>query len=146
VPAARVVVGMPGSADGEDKRGLEPAPRSSLLESSLRGLCPRCGARTLFDGWVKFAGRCRSCGLDFGRFNVGDGPAAFLTLIVGGFVVMLAIWLELSVEPPFWVHVLLWLPLVVGLVLIGLRISKAALLHSEYRQSAGEAGNGNLRP
>ena len=27
--------------------------------------------------------RCRACGLDFARFNVGDGPAAFLTLIVG---------------------------------------------------------------
>jgi len=116
-----------------------------MIESSLRGLCPRCGSRTLFDGWVMFAKCCRACGLDFGRFNVGDGPAAFLTLIVGGLVVMLAIWLELAVAPPFWVHVLLWVPLVVALVLIGLRISKAVLLYSEYRQSAGEAGGGDLR-
>ena len=28
--------------------------------------------------------RCRACGLDFAAFNVGDGPAAFLILIVGG--------------------------------------------------------------
>jgi uncharacterized protein (DUF983 family) len=94
---------------------------------------------------VKFSGRCRACGLDFGRFNVGDGPAAFLTLIVGGLVVMLAIWLELAAGPPFWVHVLLWLPLTVALVLLGLRVSKAALLHSEYRQNAGEAGGKDLR-
>jgi uncharacterized protein (DUF983 family) len=59
---------------------------------------------------------------------------------------MLAIWLELSAAPPFWVHVLLWLPLTVGLVLVGLRISKAALLYSEYRQNAGEAGGRDLRP
>jgi uncharacterized protein (DUF983 family) len=123
-------------------RGAEPR----LIEGSLRGLCPRCGAPSLFDGWVSFAGRCRSCSLDFAPFNVGDGPAAFLTLLVGGLVVVLAIWLELAAEPPFWVHVLLWLPLTVGLVLVGLRISKAALLHSEYRQNAGEAGGRDLRP
>ena len=116
------------------------------MQGSAKGLCPRCGSSTLFDGWVKFAPRCRSCGLDFGRFNVGDGPAAFLTLIVGGLVVMLAIWLELAASPPFWVHVLLWLPLTVVLVLAGLRISKAVLLYSEYRQNAGEAGGKDLRP
>jgi uncharacterized protein (DUF983 family) len=121
-----------------------PEPR--LLQGSVRGLCPRCGAPTLFDGWVSFAARCRSCGLDYGQFNVGDGPAAFLTLIVGGLVVVLEIWLELVVGPPFWVHVLLWLPLTIALVLVGLRFSKAALLHSEYRQGAGEAGGRDLRP
>jgi len=115
-----------------------PPGEPDLVQASLRGLCPRCGADTLFAGWVKFADRCRACGLDFQRFNVGDGPAAFLTLIIGTIVVMLAIWLELVVEPPFWVHVVLWVPLVVALVLGGLRIAKAALLHSEYRQNAGE--------
>ena len=47
---------------------------------------------------------------------MGDGPAAFLTLLVGGLVVGLALWLELSAAPPFWVHVLLWVPLTVVLV------------------------------
>ncbi len=125
---------------------MPPAAEPPLVEGSLRGLCPRCGEPTLFDGWVQFAARCRSCGLEFSRFNVGDGPAAFLTLIVGGLVVMLAIWLELSVGPPFWVHVLLWLPLTIGLVLGGLRLAKAALLYSEYRQNAAEAGGKDLRP
>ena len=49
----------------------------------MAGDCPRCGSRTLFDGWVKFASKCRGCGLDFDSFNVGDGPAAFLIFIVG---------------------------------------------------------------
>ena len=51
-----------------------------LAEAALFGLCPRCGARTLFAGWTRFADNCRACGLDLTRFNVGDGPAAFLTL------------------------------------------------------------------
>ncbi len=114
--------------------------RPSLGQVALRGLCPACGARTLFAGWIAFAPRCRACGLDFERFNVGDGPAAFLTLLVGGLVTVLAIWLQLALAPPFWVHVLLWVPLTFGLVLLGLRTGKAALLAIEFARRAGEAG------
>lgn len=105
----------------------------------MRGLCPRCGARTLFAGWIAFAPRCRACALDFARYNVGDGPAALLILVIGGLVAGLAIWLQLAAEPPFWAHALLWLPLTTALVVAGLRGSKAALLASEYRNKAGEA-------
>ena len=109
-----------------------------MAEAALFGLCPKCGARTLFAGWTRFADRCRACGLDLTTFNVGDGPAAFLTLIVGALIVFLALWLQLAAEPPWWVHVLLWVPLTVAGVLAGLRLSKAALLQSEYRHRAGE--------
>ncbi|WP_294293889.1 DUF983 domain-containing protein [uncultured Sphingomonas sp.] len=109
-----------------------------LAEAAVKGLCPRCGARTLFAGAVRFAPRCPSCGLDFASFNVGDGPAAFLTLGVGGLVTLLAVLLELGAEPPFWVHVLLWPALTLGCVVGGLRIAKAALLAAEYRQAARE--------
>jgi len=101
-------------------------------------MCPKCGARTLFDGWIAFAKTCRGCGLDIGRFNVGDGPAAFLTLIVGAVIVVLAMWLQLSVEPPWWVHVLLWVPLTIAGVIAGLRLAKAWLLITEYRRGAAE--------
>ena len=57
----------------------QPSP----VAAALAGTCPRCNARTLFDGWIAFAAKCRGCGLDFVGFNVGDGPAAFLILIVG---------------------------------------------------------------
>jgi uncharacterized protein (DUF983 family) len=106
--------------------------------SALKGLCPQCGASTLFDGWIKFAAKCRMCGLDFGTFNVGDGPAAFLTLIVGTIVVIGAVALQLSTEPPFWVHMLIWPVLTLALVVGGLRVAKAALLQSEYRNAARE--------
>jgi uncharacterized protein (DUF983 family) len=113
----------------------EPSP----LMVALRGLCPRCGSATLFKGIATFAPSCRACALDFSTFNVGDGPAAFLIFIVGGLVTGLAIWLELAVEPPFWVHILLWLPLTTFLVVGLLRMSKALLLALEYRQRAREA-------
>ena len=108
------------------------------VRAALRGLCPRCGSRGLFAGLARFAPRCRSCGLDFVGFNVGDGPAAFLIFIVGGLVVALAIILEPEVGPPWWVHVLLWVPLATGLTIGLLRISKGLLLALEYRHRARE--------
>jgi uncharacterized protein (DUF983 family) len=106
--------------------------------AAVRGLCPRCGSATLFAGVARFAPRCRVCGLDFAGFNVGDGPAAFLTLIIGALVTALALWLELAAHPPFWVHVILWVPITTAAVIWGLRAGKAALLAAEYQRRAGE--------
>ena len=105
------------------------------------GHCPRCRVKTLYAGVVSFAPRCSACGFDFSAFNVGDGPAAFLTLIIGAVVSGLAIWLQLAVEPPFWVHVVLWVPLTTFAVLAGLRYGKSKLLAAEYHRKAGEARN-----
>jgi len=122
---------MPGETpDTKGQPGLVPA--------ALFGLCPQCGGRTLFDGAIQFAPRCRACGLDYGKFNVGDGPAAFLTLIVGALIVALAIWVEVTFEPPFWVHAVLWTPLTVAAVTWGLRMGKSALLYMEFSRDAGE--------
>ena len=113
------------------------------MRVAVRGLCPQCGNKTLFAGLATFAPRCRACGLDYSDFNVGDGPAAFLTLIVGGLITGLAIALELSAEPPFWVHLVLWVPLATLAVIFSLRFAKALLLALEYRHRARE---GQIRP
>ncbi|WP_336986999.1 DUF983 domain-containing protein [Altererythrobacter aquiaggeris] len=107
--------------------------------AALFGCCPKCFERSLFDGPVAFAARCSHCGLDFGTFNVGDGPAGFLTLIIGALITGLAIWLEVAVTPPFWIHAIVWIPLTAIAVVVGLRMAKAALLQAEYRNRAGEA-------
>ena len=108
----------------------------SSLAAAL-GSCPRCGARTLFDGWVRFAPKCTNCGLDYASFNVGDGPAAFLILIVGALVVVGALVLDASAEPPFWVH-LIWIPVAAALTVGGLRMAKGWLLAQEYKHRARE--------
>ena len=109
----------------------------SLVAASLQGLCPRCGARTLFAGVASFAPTCSRCGLDFSAFDVADGPAAFLILIVGAIVAGAAIMVELAYSPPFWVH-LFWLPVMIGLTLAGLRSGKAGMMYQIYRHRAGE--------
>jgi len=127
-----------GRADG----AAAPTP----VPAALRGLCPRCGAPSLFAGLTAFAPQCRACGLDFTMFNVGDGPAAFLTLILGAIVVGLASWLQLRFDPPLWVQMLIWIPVTAVGTVLALRIAKAALLGAEYRNAAREGRISDVAP
>ncbi|TNE45954.1 MAG: DUF983 domain-containing protein [Sphingomonadales bacterium] len=128
----------------KDESPEQTKGQPGIRQAALFGLCPRCGQRTLFDGMVKFADRCSSCKLDITRFNVGDGPAGFLTLIIGALIIILALWLDVAASPPFWVHALIWIPFTFAAVIVGLRFSKAALLAAEFRNKAGEAGSQDL--
>lgn len=118
--------------------GAPPRGAPALTEVVLRGLCPRCGAPGLFHGIIGFAPKYRMCGLDFQGFNVGDGPIALITLVFGAVVTIAAVVFELAVSPPWWVHVILWLPLTAIGVLALLRVTKAVLLALEYRNAARE--------
>jgi len=117
-----------------------------LGQAALLGLCPRCGSKTLFAGVAKFAPSCNGCGLDYSAFNVGDGPAAFLTMVVGAIVVILALWLFFTFDLPVWLILVALVPVTFGLVLGGLRLAKAALLIAEFRRRAFEAGSSDVRP
>lgn len=78
------------------------------------------------------------CGLDYRQFNVGDGPAAFLTLIVGAVILGLALAVEFKVHPPLILHLLLWPALTVACVVGSLRVAKGMLLTLEYKNKAAE--------
>ena len=109
----------------------------SPVKGALSGLCPRCKSKTLFAGWVRFQDKCRACDLDYSSFNVGDGPAAFLILIIGAILVAGALIVDGAVSPPWWVH-LVWIPVGLGLTLLGLRWAKALLITQEYIHRARE--------
>ena len=109
----------------------------TLAGASLKGLCPRCGARSLFAGTARFADHCPECGLDFKSSDVGGGPEVFLILLVGAIVVVGALVVDLKYAPPWWVH-LVWLPVAATLTLAGLRLAKAALFYQSFRHKAGE--------
>ncbi len=85
---------------------------AGLVGLGMRGRCPRCGEGRLFDGFLDISDRCEACGLGFGGHDAGDGPAVFGVLVIGAVVVGLALWLELTLAPPTWVHLVLWTPLI----------------------------------
>ena len=116
----------------------------SIARAALFGLCPQCGSKTLFAGLGQFAKRCENCGLDYSSFNVGDGPAALLTMVIGALIIVLALMVDTVFHPPFWVHVVIWVPFTAALTVVTLRMAKAALLAAEHRNRAKEAGKGDL--
>ena len=112
------------------------------VKAGVLGRCPRCGEGKLFAGFLTVAPRCANCDLDYSFIDSGDGPAVFVILIVGFIVVGMALWTEVAVDPPLWVHFLLWLPLILGLALPLLRALKGLMIAMQYRHNASE---GRLR-
>ena len=109
-----------------------------VLAASVLGRCPRCGQGKLFDGYLAVAPECSVCGQNFREFDVGDGAASLVILVVGAIVCGLALWVEFTFQPPLWLHALIWTPVVVLLTFVFLRLVKAALLVLQYRHKAGE--------
>ncbi|MEP9370919.1 DUF983 domain-containing protein [Mesorhizobium sp. KR1-2] len=120
-------------------------PPVEPISAGLRGCCPRCGEGKLFSGFLTVAPRCGSCRLDYSFADAGDGPAVFVILIIGFIVVGLALWMEVSLNPPLWVHFLLWIPLTVVLSLTALRLIKGLLITLQYRNKAAEGRLENQR-
>jgi len=113
-------------------------PPVEPIRAGILGRCPRCGQGRLFDGYIKTANRCGNCGLDYSFADSGDGPAAFVILIIGFLVVGLALWMEVTINPPLWVHFILWIPLTIVLSLVLLRWIKGILITLQYRNKAAE--------
>ncbi len=130
---------MPGQAP-------EQKGQPGIAQAAFFALCPSCGAKGLFAGLTGFAPRCPSCGLDYSSFNVGDGPAAFLTMIIGALVLGFGLWAQLTFDLPLWLLLVLLAPVIAGATIWGLRVSKAALLAAEFKRGAAEATDKDVRP
>lgn len=115
--------------------------RVDPIRAGLLCRCPTCGRGPLFAGILKVVERCRDCGFDYRGLNTGDGPAVFIMQIAGGIVVFSALGVELAYGPPMWVHLVLWLPLVVGLALGLMRPAKGLMIGLQLRNGAVEVRN-----
>lgn len=92
----------------------------------------------MFSGFLTVAPRCGVCRLDNSFADAGDGPAVFVILIIGFVVLGLALWMEVTLNPPLWLHFILWVPLAIVLSLTALRLIKGVLIALQYRNKAAE--------
>ena len=119
---------------GDDPLYNPPTP----TKVGLSGCCPRCGQGRLFAGLLKPAKYCLACELDYSFIDSGDGPAVFVILFLGFVVTGLAMVVETSFSPPFWVHMILWIPLVSILAIWALRFCKGLMIALQFRADASE--------
>jgi uncharacterized protein (DUF983 family) len=114
------------------------SPTGLPIAKGLRGRCPRCGEGRLFQGFLGLRPRCERCGLDYGFADAGDGPAVFVILLGGAIVVFAALITEVVYQPPYWLHAVLWLPLIFLVTLAPLRLIKGLLIALQYHHKAAE--------
>lgn len=117
---------------------LPPASLPQSIVTGLAGRCPRCHKGKLFSGFLNLRKVCEDCGLDYSFADAGDGPAIFVILISGFIVVGAALIVEVLYQPPFWLHALLWGPLILLVTLLPLRLLKGLLIVLQYHHKAAE--------
>jgi uncharacterized protein (DUF983 family) len=112
--------------------GVAPFWRAALL-----GRCPSCGEGRLFTGLLDVAPACAACGLDLSGQDAGDGPAVAGIFVLGALTVIGAFLVEFRLEPPFWVHLLIWPAFLLPASVLTMRVAKAALIWAQWRHRAG---------
>jgi len=113
-------------------------PDISPVKTGIAGKCPRCGRGKLFSGYLTVAEKCPSCGLSYEFADGGDGAAWFVMLFVCVVGVGSILGIEVAYSPPFWVHVLIAIPLLVILPLALLRPVKGVLISQQWKTDARE--------
>ena len=121
-------------------------PPVSPFSTGLRCRCPRCGMGRLFRGLLTVDGNCDNCDLELKVQDSGDGPAVFVMFAIGPIVVGLAVWLEMIFAPPYWLHMVIWLPLILLGSVALLRPFKATLIALQFRNKAHHIGLNTFDP
>jgi uncharacterized protein (DUF983 family) len=107
----------------------------STGQAILRGFlgrCPRCGNGRLFRAFLKVDDHCPACGEEFHHHRADDFPAYLVILIVGHIVVPLIYSVETQFRPAEWIHLVIWLPLTLGLCLTLLQPVKGAIVALQW--------------
>lgn len=106
----------------------EPKGQPGIMRAALFGLCPRCGAKTLWAAPSMFADSCRACGQDFVGHELAGRGAYLVITPVTVLLIFAALTLDETVRLPTWGLLLIWPPLVALAVVLSLRLAKSAVL------------------
>ncbi len=106
----------------------------SLFRAALSGLCPRCGAKTLFAAPAALAEECGACRLDILSLERGGRFVGILTMLLALVLIIAALAVDEWLRPPLWASFLFWAPVTVGSVIGGLRFYKAMWVYHQYEE------------
>jgi len=110
-------------------------PRRDVWQAmgrGLRGRCPHCDQGKLFRAFLKVADHCPACHEDFTHHRADDLPAYLVIVIVGHFVVPLALWIETHYAPPVPLQLAIYLPLTLIGSLVLLQPVKGAVVGLQW--------------
>jgi len=116
---------------GEATESASYAPLPPF-QTGIRGRCPRCGKGHMFKGFLTLRPACEVCGLDYSFADPADGPAFFVICFGCVPSVALAVWIEVALQAPYWVHLFTSLPFMLLTCIPPLRPLKGWLVASQY--------------
>lgn len=102
------------------------------MRNGLRCRCPRCNRGKIFGKYLKIKDSCSHCGQEFYHHRADDFPPYITITIVGHIILSAATSVQIIYGPPMWVHMLLWLPLILFMSLAMLPPVKAALVGIQW--------------
>ena len=104
----------------------------TVMKRGLAGRCPNCGEGHIFRAFLKVADRCEVCGEELHHQRADDFPAYLVIVIVGHLVVPLILHVEMTYQPAYWIHAVLWLPLTLVLALLLIQPVKGAVIAMQW--------------
>ncbi len=119
-----------GPAGPEENKG-----QPGLVSAALSGLCPRCGARTLFEGPAQLADECSACGLDILALERGGRFVGVVTMLLALALILAALGVDEWLRPPLWASFLFWAPVTIASVIGTLRFYKTMWVYHQYEES-----------
>ena len=111
----------------------------SPIKAGLGCRCPACGEGPVFRSYLELAPECTACGANFRMADAGDGPAFFVMFLLGIIIMPPVLLVQALFSPPFWVHLLLWTPVILGLAVLLLRPFKSLMFALQWKNRAQEA-------
>jgi uncharacterized protein (DUF983 family) len=126
-------------------------PQFLLQNPTARGClgrCPKCGEGRIFPAFLKVVDSCPACGEELHHHRADDFPAYIVIFIVGHLLVPIVLAVEAAFSPPVWVHLALWLPISLALVMGLLQPVKGAIVGVQWTfgmHGLGESQGGSRR-
>jgi uncharacterized protein (DUF983 family) len=118
----------PGESPTENKG------QPGLVSAALSGLCPCCGAPTLFAAPAALADECANCGLDIINLQRGGRFVGVVTMLLALVLILAALGVDEWLRPPLWASLLFWAPVTVGSVIAALRFYKTMWVYHQYEE------------
>ena len=123
----------------------EATPALSPVWAGIKGCCPHCGKGRLFSGFIDVAKSCEVCGADFSKADSGDGPVIFIIMLASLVVLGSMLVIDTLYSPPMWLLLVIFMPLMTGLVLGLMRPFKGVLITLQFHHKAEQAGRDAIK-
>lgn len=102
------------------------------IRRGLTSKCPRCNQGKVYYKYLKIRDNCAHCGQELHHHRADDFPPYIAITIVGHIILSAATTLQILYTPPMWLHLSLWLPLILIMSLAILPPIKAALVGLQW--------------